>query len=127
MAEEKAIADNLYEKVLDLKNAGSRTKSDTEVTALFLRHRIQPVMSRARQMWLYTGPKDVTRINATDLSKKELLDEVRRLTHFNQENSISLVTLQDPYEFHHLPAKVTLLFGCSILDSMFVLDIFILT
>jgi hypothetical protein len=57
-------------------------------------------------MWLYTGSKDKTRINATELSEKELLDEVRRLTHFSQEDTISLVTVQDPYELHHLPAEV---------------------
>jgi hypothetical protein len=125
--EEKAIADNLYEKVLDLKNAGCRMMSDTMVAALFLRRRIQPVMSRKHQIWLYTGPKDVTQINAADLSKKEILDEVSRLMHFSQEDSISLVVLQDPYEFRRLAAKVTLLFGCSILDLMLVLDIFILT
>jgi hypothetical protein len=101
-AEEKVISGNLYEKVLDLKNAGGRTMSGTEVAALFLRRRIQPVMSRAHQMWLYTGANDVTWINAADLSEKELLDEVRRLTYFSQEDSISLVALQNPYEFRHL-------------------------
>jgi hypothetical protein len=59
-------------------------------------------------MWLYTGAKDMTRINAADLSKKEILDEVRGLTHFSQEDTIPLVALQDPYEFPHLPAKVIL-------------------
>jgi hypothetical protein len=106
-AEEKAVADNLYEKVLDLKNAGGRTMSGTEVATLFLRRRVQPVMSRAHQMWLYTGAKDVTQINVADLSEKELLNEVRRLTYFSQEDSISLVALQDPYELHNLPIKVT--------------------
>jgi hypothetical protein len=43
----KVVADKLYEKVLELKNAGGQTMSSTEGAALFLRHRIQPVMSRA--------------------------------------------------------------------------------
>jgi hypothetical protein len=103
MAEEKAIADNLYEKVLDLKNAGSRTICGAEVAALFLRRRIQPVMSRRHQMWLYISPEDLTQINATNFMEKELLNELRRLTHFSQEDSISLVATQAPYDFlHHL-------------------------
>jgi hypothetical protein len=106
--EDKVVADNLYEKVPELKNASIRTMFGTEVAALFMRCRVQPVMSRAHQMWLYTGAKDVTWINAADLSEKELLDEVRCLTHFSQEYTISLVALQDPYEFHHLTAKVNL-------------------
>jgi hypothetical protein len=74
-------------------------------------------------MWLYTGTKNVARINAADLSGKELLDEVRRLTHFSQEDTISLEALQEPYEFRHLPDEVNLLSWHSILDSMFVLDV----
>jgi hypothetical protein len=60
----------------------------TEIVAVFLKRRIQPVMYRAPQMWLYSGPKDETRVNVAKLSEKELLDEVRRLTHFSQEDSI---------------------------------------
>jgi leucyl aminopeptidase len=41
-AEEKVIEEKLYEKVLDLKNAGGQTMCGTEVAALFLKHRIQP-------------------------------------------------------------------------------------
>jgi hypothetical protein len=74
-------------------------------------------------MWLYTGTKDVTWINVVDVSDKELLDEVRRLTHFSQEDTISSVALQEPYEFRHLPDEVNLLSWHSILDSMFVLDV----
>jgi hypothetical protein len=61
-------------------------------------------------MWLYSGSKDETRINVAELSDKELLDEVRRLTYFSQEDSIPLVALQDPYELTHLPAEVILTF-----------------
>jgi hypothetical protein len=57
-------------------------------------------------MWLYIVPKDVTRSNAADLTDRELLDEVRRLTHFSQEDSISLVSVQVPFELRRLPAKV---------------------
>jgi hypothetical protein len=90
-AKEKAVADKLYEKVLDLKNAGGQTMCGTKIDDLFLRCPIQPVMSWRNQMWLYTGSKDVTRISPADLTDNELLDEVRRLMHFSQEDSISLV------------------------------------
>jgi hypothetical protein len=105
-ADEKVIADSLYEKVLELKNAGDQTMLGIEIASLFLRRCIQPVMSRVHQMWLYSGVKDVTRINAAELSERELLDDVRRWTYFSQEDTISLVTLQDPYELHHLPVEV---------------------
>ncbi|KAM0831672.1 hypothetical protein ACQ4PT_065381 [Festuca glaucescens] len=41
-----------------------------------------------------------------ELSEKELLDEVRRLTHFSQEDSIPLLALHEPYDLTHQPAEV---------------------
>ena len=98
----------MYDRILEIKDADGQTMIGTEVVAVFLRHRIQPVMSRAHQMWLYSGPKDETRVNVAELSEKELLDEVRRLTYFSQEDSIPLLALQDPYELTHQPAEVNI-------------------
>ncbi|KAK1617954.1 hypothetical protein QYE76_023471 [Lolium multiflorum] len=66
----------------------------------------QRFIGRAHQMWLYSGPKDETRVNVAELSEKELLDEVRRLTHFSQEDSIPLLALQEPYDFDHQSTEV---------------------
>ncbi|KAK1682992.1 hypothetical protein QYE76_043840 [Lolium multiflorum] len=52
------------------------------------------------------GPKDETRINVADLSEKELLDEVRRLTSFNQEDSIPLISSYAPFDVDHPPAGI---------------------
>jgi hypothetical protein len=73
--------DVLEAKVMVMKNVGGQIMIGNDIAALFLKRRIQPVVSRTHQMWLYTGAKDVIRINATKLSEKELLDEVRRLTY----------------------------------------------
>jgi hypothetical protein len=50
---------------------------------------------------------DETRINVVELSEKELLDEVRRLTHFSQEDSILLLAPQAPFDSDHQPNEVT--------------------
>ncbi|KAK1619923.1 hypothetical protein QYE76_025440 [Lolium multiflorum] len=105
-AEEKITADDLYERILEVKDADGQTMIGTKVVAVFLKRRVQPIMSRAHLMWLYSGPKDETRVNAVELSDKELLDEVRRLTYFSQEDSIPLMALQDPYELTPQPAEV---------------------
>ena len=57
-------------------------------------------------MWLYSGPKDETRVNVAELSEKELLDEVRRLTLFSQEDSIPLISLQPPFDADNPPTEV---------------------
>jgi hypothetical protein len=49
---------------------------------------------------------DETRVNVVELSEKELLDEVRCLTHFSQEDSIPLIALQDPFDSDHQPSEV---------------------
>ena len=57
-------------------------------------------------MWLYSGPKDETWVNIAELSEKELLDEVPRLTLFSQEDSIPLISSQPPFDADHLPTEV---------------------
>ncbi|KAK1617131.1 hypothetical protein QYE76_022648 [Lolium multiflorum] len=78
--EEKATADELFEQIVTLKNTGGLTMCGTEVVSVFLQYRVQPLMSRPHQLWLYTGKGDKSRINSADLSADELRDEVRRLT-----------------------------------------------
>jgi hypothetical protein len=107
-SEEKPVVDKLFDRILRIKESDGQTMMGTEIVDVFLKCRIQPVMSRAHQMWLYSGPKDDTRINVAELSQKELLDEVRRLTHFSQEDSIPLLALQEPYDFEHQPTEVNL-------------------
>jgi hypothetical protein len=102
-AKEKLVADKLFEKVLQIKESDGQTMIGTEIVVVFLKCRIQPVMSRAHQMWLYSGPMDKTRVNIAELSGKELLDEVRRLTHFSQADSIPLIAPYEPFDVAHQP------------------------
>jgi hypothetical protein len=107
-SKEKTVADKLFERVLQIKESDGQTMMGTEIFTVFLKRRIQPVMSRAHQMWLYSGPKDETQVNVAEFSEKELLDEVRRLTHFSQDDSSPLLALHDPYDFDHQPTEVNL-------------------
>ncbi|KAK1604410.1 hypothetical protein QYE76_028083 [Lolium multiflorum] len=69
-------------------------------------------MSRAHPMWLYSGPKDETRVNIAELSEKELLDEVRRLTLFSQEDSIPLISSQPPFDADRLTTEIPIAPEC---------------
>jgi hypothetical protein len=106
-AKEKPVADKLFEKVLQIKEFDGQTMIGTEIAAVFLKRRVQPVMSRAHQMWLYSGPMDKTRVNVAELLGKELLDEVGRLTYFSQADSIPLIALYEPFDLAHQPTEVT--------------------
>jgi hypothetical protein len=78
----------------------------TKVVALFLKRRVQPVMSISHQLWMYTGPNDKTQINSADFTESELRDEVRRLPRFSQEDIIAMTSAQSPYGILHLPFVV---------------------
>jgi hypothetical protein len=107
-SEESEVADKLYERILDLKSAGGQTMCGTEVVALFLKRRVQPVMSRSHQLWMYTGANGKTWIDSAEPIESKLRDEVRRLTRFSQEDFIALTSAQLPYDARHLPAVAIL-------------------
>jgi hypothetical protein len=73
---------------------------------LVLKCRVQPVMSRTHQLWMYTSPNDKTRINSTDFTESEIRDEVRCLTRFGKEDSVAMTSAQPPYGVRHLPLAV---------------------
>jgi hypothetical protein len=108
-SEESEVADQLYEKILDLKSAGGQMMCGTEVLAVFLKRRVQPVMSRAHQLWLYTSAKDKSRVSPNDFSEEDLRDEVRRLTCFSQKDTIAMTSAHPPFDFKHLPSEVIIL------------------
>jgi hypothetical protein len=99
--DEKTTADELFAKFLRIRETDGQTMIGTEVAAVFLKRRVQPIMARVHPMWSYSGPKDETRINIAELSEKELLDEVRRLTLFSQEDSIPLISSYTPLDADH--------------------------
>jgi hypothetical protein len=108
--EEKATADELFKQIVTLKNSGGMTMRGTEVVSVFLQRRVQPLMSRPHQLWLFTGKNDKSRVNPADLSTEELQNEVRRLTCLSSKDTIILTSARPPYDFKHLPSEVTLSF-----------------
>jgi hypothetical protein len=84
----------------------------TEVVLVFLKRRVQPVMSRVHQLWMYTGVTDKSRINPTDLSEEDLRDEVRRLTCLSQKDNIVMTLARPPLDLKHLPSEVIFICFC---------------
>ncbi|KAK1665129.1 hypothetical protein QYE76_053288 [Lolium multiflorum] len=110
--EESAVADKLFEQVVNLKNTGGLTMCGTEVVSVFLKRRVQPLMSRPHQLWMYVGKDDKSRVSSSDLSDEELCDEVRRLTCFSMKDNIVLTSARPPYDLKHLPAEASTVAQC---------------
>jgi hypothetical protein len=113
--EEKATADELFKQVVILKNSGGMTMRGTEVVSVFLQRRVQPLMSRPHQLWLYTGKDDKSRVNYADLSADKLRDEVCRLTCLSMKDNIVLTSARPPYDLDHLPTEVISAVSCLLL------------
>ncbi|KAK1619849.1 hypothetical protein QYE76_025366 [Lolium multiflorum] len=110
--EERVIADKLFDQVVALKNTGGLTMCGTEVVSVFLQRRVQPLMSRPHQLWLYTGKDDESRVSSADLSAEDLRDEVRRLTCLSAKDNIVLMSARPPYDSQHLPTEVPAVAQC---------------
>jgi hypothetical protein len=104
--DESALADKLFEQVVDLKNAGGLMMCGIEVVSVFLKRRVQPLMFRPHQLWMYTGEGDKSRVSSADLSDDDLHDEVRCLTCYSMKDTIVLTSARSPYDLIHFPAEV---------------------
>jgi hypothetical protein len=125
-AEEGVLADQLYEKFMDLKSVEGLTMCGTQVVSVFLKRRVQPLMPHPHQLWLYTGERDKSRVSLSEFSEEELRDEVRHLTRLSQKDNIILTSARPPLDLKHLPVKVIFLVSASniIFISRFELDNF---
>jgi hypothetical protein len=78
----------------------------TEVVSVFLKRRVQPLMSQPHQLWMYVGKDDKSRVSSADLSDDELRDAVCRLICFIMKDNIVLTSARPPYDLKNLPAEV---------------------
>ncbi|KAK1680884.1 hypothetical protein QYE76_041732 [Lolium multiflorum] len=103
--EERLTADRLFDQIVILRNTEGLKMCGTEVVSVFLQRRVQPLMSRPHQLWLYTGKDDESRVSSADLSAEDLRDEVRRLTCLSMKDNIVLTSARSPYDSDHPPTE----------------------
>ncbi|KAK1611408.1 hypothetical protein QYE76_035081 [Lolium multiflorum] len=69
--EEKTATEALMKRIHELQNTRGKELSGIQITAYFLRIRVQPLQARKNPLWMYNGDKDVDRFSK-DLSVKDL-------------------------------------------------------
>ncbi|KAK1649428.1 hypothetical protein QYE76_067233 [Lolium multiflorum] len=77
--EEKSVTEALMKRIHELQNTRGQELSGIQITAHFLRIRVQPLQARKKPLWMYAGDEDVDRIS-TDLSVKDLEKLVRKIS-----------------------------------------------
>jgi hypothetical protein len=106
--EEKMATDALMKRIHELQNTRGKELSGIQITAYFLRIRVQPLQARKNPLWLYAGDKDVDRISK-DLSVKNLEKLVRRISSLSKTDAIPTSCRVEPYSGTNTLPKVNYL------------------
>ncbi|KAK1601014.1 hypothetical protein QYE76_016964 [Lolium multiflorum] len=85
--EEKTATEALMSRIHELQNTRGQEMSGIQITAHFLRIRVQPLQARKNPLWMYTSDKDADRIS-TDLSVKDLEKLVRKISSLNKKDAV---------------------------------------
>ena len=110
-AEEKSATDTLMKRIHQLQNTRGKELSGVQITAHFLRIRVQPLQARKNPLWLYAGEKDDDRISK-ELSTKELEKLIRRFSSLSKKDEVPTSCRVEPYSGSHALPKVSVFSSC---------------
>ncbi|KAK1693004.1 hypothetical protein QYE76_009701 [Lolium multiflorum] len=99
-AEEKMATEALMKRIHQLPNTHGEEMSGVQITAYFLRIRVQPLQARKNPLWMYAGEKDVDRVSK-DLSVKDLERLIRRFSSLSKKYEVPTSCRVEPYNGSH--------------------------
>ncbi|KAK1680583.1 hypothetical protein QYE76_041431 [Lolium multiflorum] len=94
--EEKASTEALMTRIHELQNTRGKELSGIQITAYFLRTRVQPLQARKNPLWNYAGDEDTDRLS-TNLEVKDLERLVRKISSLNKKDPIPSSCRVKPY------------------------------
>ncbi|KAK1631939.1 hypothetical protein QYE76_006254 [Lolium multiflorum] len=94
--EEKKATEALMSRIHQLQNTRGKELSGVQITAYFLRIRVQPLQARKNPLWTYAGENDANRLS-NDLSAKDLEKLIRRISRLNKKDPIPSSCRVEPY------------------------------
>ncbi|KAK1645486.1 hypothetical protein QYE76_063291 [Lolium multiflorum] len=94
--EEKKATEALMSRIRQLQNTRGKELSGVQITAYFLRIRVQPLQARKNPLWTYAGGNDANRLSS-DLSAKDLEKLIRRISRLNKKDPIPSSCRVEPY------------------------------
>ncbi|KAK1632855.1 hypothetical protein QYE76_007170 [Lolium multiflorum] len=94
--EEKKATEALMSRIRQLQNTRGEELSGVQITAHFLRIRVQPLQARKNPLWTYTGVNDANRLSS-DLSAKDLEKLIRRISRLNKKDPVPSSCRVVPY------------------------------
>ncbi|KAK1663942.1 hypothetical protein QYE76_052101 [Lolium multiflorum] len=94
--EEKTSTEALMTRIHELQNTRGKELSGIQITAYFLRTRVQPLQARKYPLWNYAGDEDIDRLS-TDLEVKDLEKLVRKISSLSKKDSVPSSCRVKPY------------------------------
>ncbi|KAK1684754.1 hypothetical protein QYE76_045602 [Lolium multiflorum] len=86
----------LMSRIHQLQNTQGKELSGIQITAYFLRIRVQPLQARKNPLWTYAGANDANRLSK-DLSVKDLEKLIRRISSLSKKDPIPSSCRVEPY------------------------------
>ncbi|KAK1651855.1 hypothetical protein QYE76_069660 [Lolium multiflorum] len=83
-------------RIHELQNTRGKELSGIQITAYFLRTRVQPLQARKNPSWNYAGDEDTNRLS-TNLEVKDLDRLIRRISSLKKKDSIPSTYRVTPY------------------------------
>ncbi|KAK1685334.1 hypothetical protein QYE76_046182 [Lolium multiflorum] len=99
-AEERAATDALMKRIHQLQNTQGKEISGVQITAYFLKIRVQPLQARKTPLWAYAGEEDVER-QSEDLSTKDLEKLIRLFSLLSKKDEVPTSCRVVPYSASH--------------------------
>ncbi|KAK1649878.1 hypothetical protein QYE76_067683 [Lolium multiflorum] len=93
---EKLATEALMTCIHELQNTRGKELSGIEITAYFLRTRVQPLQARKNPFWKYAGEKDVDRL-LKDLPLKDFEKLIRKISSLSKKDSVPSSCRIAPY------------------------------
>ncbi|KAK1663141.1 hypothetical protein QYE76_051300 [Lolium multiflorum] len=103
--EEKTSTEALMTRIHELQNTRGKELSGIQITAYFLRTRVQPLQARKYPLWNYAGDEDIDRLS-TDLEVKDLEKLVRKISSLSKKDPVPSSCRVKPYSATNALPKI---------------------
>ncbi|KAK1695966.1 hypothetical protein QYE76_012663 [Lolium multiflorum] len=94
--EERTSTEALMTRIHELQNTRGKELSGIQITAYFLRTRVQPLQARKNPFWNYAGDEDTDRLS-TSLEVKDLDRLIRKISSLKKKDPIPSTYRVKPY------------------------------
>ena len=116
--DEKLATEALMTHIHQVQNTRGKELSGIQITAYFLRIRVQPLQARQNPLWMYAGEEDVDRLSK-DLPVKDLEKLIRKISSLNKKDAIPSACRITPFSSTSPLPKVIFPFDYYIVSLYF--------